>query len=72
MLALALYESDRCGGCGGLLLETTDPGAEDMYRAELPVRCHRCTAIAEAVDRYRDTTHPHALMFPVKDLRDAA
>ncbi len=65
MLALALLEEHTCNGCGGLLGETTRAEAEDGYDVGKAIRCHRCTALAEAAHVYRDNPHPEALRFPV-------
>lgn len=43
--ALMLVQADRCGKCGGDLVETTAADADDDYEVE-PLRCHRCHAIA--------------------------
>lgn len=53
-----------CGGCGGYLPETTAADADEGYVADIPIRCHRCTAVAVQVNAYRDAQHPHALRFP--------
>ncbi|HEY9414796.1 MAG TPA: hypothetical protein VIQ30_08575 [Pseudonocardia sp.] len=66
MLALDLHEALTCSGCGGYLPHTTAPEADDAYKAELPIRCHRCTAIAIGADAYSDTPHAHALRFPTR------
>jgi hypothetical protein len=63
MLALAVVEADRCPGCGGALSETTDPDSEGSYRVPEPDRCHRCTAIAQRQDGYREAKHNHALLY---------
>lgn len=65
VMALEMYEALACGGCGGYLPETTAKDADDGYAADLPVRCHRCTAIGVQADGYRDAQQPHALRFPV-------
>jgi hypothetical protein len=70
-MALASYEADLCGGCGHHLGETTRPENEGMYRARLPIRCHRCTASLEAQSTYQNTTHPEALMIPIELLKPA-
>lgn len=69
MLALALVEAEECSSCGGWLVETTAPDAFDVYVVDAPHRCHRCTGIAEARDRFKDSPHPSALRFPVRDRR---
>lgn len=73
MLALAAWRDTRCGQCGGDLVETTadendgSPG-HGAYIPLHPVRCYRCTALAESEDGYKDpekTRHPHALIHQV-------
>lgn len=65
MLALAAYEGQCCSGCGGYLLETAAREAEERYRAEA-ARCHRCTAIAQEADSYKDSRHPQALQYRIE------
>jgi hypothetical protein len=73
MLALAAWRDSRCSGCGGDLVETTaeendgTPG-NGAYLPLLPIRCHRCTALAQSEETYRkaDTPHPHALIHRVE------
>lgn len=64
-LALTAAEADQCPGCQAPMSETTDPAAEGRYRTELPVRCHRCTAVAVGAEPYGESPQPHALLFPV-------
>jgi hypothetical protein len=64
-MALLDYEASLCSGCGHPLEETTDPDKEFKYRAQMPVRCHRCTASAQAMDSFQDMPHPEALHIPV-------
>lgn len=66
MVALATYRADQCPGCSGQLTETTAADAEHRYVADLPHRCHRCTAIAIKQGEYKDAPHPHALLYPVR------
>jgi hypothetical protein len=71
MLALHLWQDLRCHRCGGDLTETTDPANDgspgnSAYRAQEPVRCHRCTALAVSEERYRKNDHPHALIHRVQ------
>jgi hypothetical protein len=66
MLALQAYEDLACAGCGGLLSDTTAEGAEDGYRVPPPTRCHRCTAIGQASEDYRETNQPQALLYRVE------
>lgn len=67
-LALALqdYDADTCSGCGHQLSETTAKGNAYQYRADLPIRCHACSAaIAKASSMPDYTPQPGALRFPV-------
>lgn len=65
-LELAGYEASLCGGCQHPLDETTRPENEYAYRAGLPIRCHRCTAMAMASDKAQSLPHPSALMIPIE------
>lgn len=65
VLALQEYEADTCSGCGHQLSETTDRANDGRYTVGLPVRCHACTALAPASEKYRDNQAPDALRFPV-------
>jgi hypothetical protein len=62
MLALGVYRA-RLGPCGHYLPETTGPDAEDRYTADVPMRCHACTAVAQRAHLYRDDPHPQALLY---------
>jgi methionyl-tRNA synthetase len=64
MLALQAYEAACCGGCGAFLPDTTAAEAEDTFRVQA-ARCHRCTAIAQEADGYKDNPHPQALHYHV-------
>lgn len=71
MLALAEWHAGRCRRCGGDLAETTHPDHDGVagnagYRPQLPVRCHRCTALAKAEHDYRDAPQPQALIHQVE------
>lgn len=61
--ALLAYDDDKCPGCGGQLTETTDIHTDGRWRVDPPTRCHRCTALGTAQDRYRETPHSHALLW---------
>jgi len=62
-----MYEDTLCQGCGDNLAETTDPANSAAYVAEVPVRCHKCTARYEQAAQYADQPRdPRALMFPVR------
>ena len=52
-LALLHVEADTCPQCHQPWGEATAREAEEGYRAEL-VRCHACTASAQAVKAYQD------------------
>lgn len=73
MVALAIWRDNRCNRCGGDLTETTDeendgtPG-HGTYVPVLPIRCHRCTALAKSEAKYRDlkAETPHALIHQVE------
>jgi len=73
MLALAERRAGQCGQCGGDLAETTSPENDGSpgngaYLPLLPIRCHRCTALAKSEADYRkqNVEQPHALMHRVK------
>lgn len=66
MLALARYQAEIHGPCGGYLPETTDPANEGKYIPGMPHRCHKCTAIGQVSGAYRDSPQPHALMYPIE------
>lgn len=68
MLAFLLVQQLTCSGCGGHLPDTTAPDADGAYVAELPVRCHRCTAIGVQADAYHIPTvpQPQALRYPTR------
>jgi hypothetical protein len=67
MVAYEAYQRLICGGCGGYLPETTEEDA--AYTVDLPIRCHRCTAIAVASDAHRETPNNHALRYPARRRR---
>lgn len=73
MLALGVRRDSLCGGCGGDLAETTSPDMDGSpgngaYVPVLPIRCHRCTALAKSEESYRKqkAEHPHALIHQVE------
>lgn len=59
MLALDLWRSLQCSGCGGHLMETTE---HEDWVPEPPTRCHRCTVIAIA-QQNSNRPQPLALMW---------
>lgn len=65
-LALTEYEAGLCPGCRHPLTETTAAANEERYVAELPVRCHRCTATDQVSARYQDSPSPGALLVPIR------
>lgn len=62
MLALRLYRSTRCPGCGGNLAVTTAPENEDRYRPEPPLQCFRCVGFAHSHKAHEDNPHPDSLI----------
>ena len=69
MLALHVYNTDRCQGCGGRWSETTDPENEDAYTTDA-IRCHACTARSIAVNASSKVLHPDALFRVVRRVDD--
>lgn len=67
-LALTGYEAGLCPGCRHPLEETTDPDNEFRYKAQTPVRCHRCTASSVASEAIQNSNyyHPDALLLPIE------
>lgn len=58
MLALAEYEGSLCPSCGGPAADCqssdsdrNNPRAKWMYSLDLPLECHRTTALRLSVDR---------------------
>lgn len=70
-LALAAYEADLCPGCRQPLAETTLAENEERYVALPAIRCHRCTASSQAMDRDAEKPHASALLVPI-ELREPA
>lgn len=64
--ALTLYEASLCPGCGQPRHESMDPANEHRYHADLPLRCHACTAQVRRVKEYADQTDREALYYDVK------
>lgn len=67
-LGLLEYERSLCPGCRDDLAETTKPENEDKYVADLPIRCHRCTASERASEAYRESPQPGALLTSVRKI----
>jgi hypothetical protein len=68
MLALHQMELQTHQPCGGYLPDVTAAEAEGKFRAEPPIRCHKCTARAQAIDAHLKSAHnphPEALLWPV-------
>ena len=40
-----------------------DPELESEWHADLPLRCHSCTAVSARAKEYKDATAPEALYF---------
>jgi hypothetical protein len=55
--AIALLEvvADTCPDCGQPRDESTHEDAEGAYEADLPTRCHACTALHKAMARYSES-----------------
>ena len=73
MISFALYEADVHEACGHLLSESTSIEAdkdnvkgEFYYEAEIPIRCHACTAAAAMHKEYGGDNYDSARLFPVK------
>jgi hypothetical protein len=60
-LALRLYRTMTCDGCGGWLPDTTTDADAELYRVPPPHRCGACTAVAMAMERHaQDHKHMQA------------
>jgi hypothetical protein len=57
-ISLTTYESNACPGCGDQLSETTDPDNQFQYVADLPIRCHKCTAIHSKSEALNNSARP--------------
>lgn len=67
VLALLELEAQRCPGCGGHLPDTTSADHEGRYAAGPPLRCHRCSALHQRQDDYRDDPNRAAqVVWPVR------
>lgn len=68
MLALASYQAQVHEQCGTYLPDAIRPEDDGAFRAELPTRCHICTARLAAIAAHVDGSHaphPEALLWPV-------
>lgn len=66
MLALHLYRKLVHEPCGGYLPDTTGETAADAYTVDVPMRCEKCTAVAEAQAAHLKgdhAPHPEALLW---------
>lgn len=61
--ALTYYESQLCDGCGQPMWLSMDPDLEFRWHAELPARCHSCTAVEVRMKDYEKADNPRALRF---------
>lgn len=61
-LALAAYEAGLCPGCHDPLEVTTKAENEGEYRAT-SLLCHRCVAMQQAAEGFKDHPHASALLF---------
>jgi hypothetical protein len=68
LLAQAWGDVERmtCSECNTPLWQALDPALRDRWVADLPIRCHPCTVVAQVAEQYADTTAPRALRFPVR------
>lgn len=71
MLALAARRDAHCRQCGGDLAETTAPENDGApgggaYLPLVPLRCHRCAALARSEKDWSKDPHPHSLMHRVE------
>jgi hypothetical protein len=66
MLALHAYRANIHEACGHYLPDSTSPEADEGYGVGAAIRCHACTARAQAYGRYSENQHPEALLFPVR------
>lgn len=57
--SLQQYEAGLCPTCKHPMAETADPAHEFAYHAELPIRCHRCTAQERASEAYQKANNPN-------------
>lgn len=69
-LALTHAEENQCPLCGGPRDECTSPSAEGQWAANLPVRCHKTTALSQLQAGYlgpgAEQSVPEALMWSVR------
>src|SRR5574338_721003 len=62
-LAWQSFTDSLCPSCGNSRHESMDPDSDGEWWADLPMRCHACTAIAARAKEYREATAPEALAF---------
>lgn len=76
MLALALYERQRCPDCGQYLPDSTEPlcdadgnvdpvATSRSWRAELVQQCNACIALDNATDSEDPIPHAHAMRYEI-------
>lgn len=69
LIALAVYRSEVHEQCGTYLPDAIRAEDDGAFKAELPVRCHVCTARLAAQAGYLQggghSPHPEALLWPV-------
>lgn len=61
--ALAWYEAQLCGGCGGFLPETTRPAREVQYAATLVAECGKCVARQIRAEAESEKPHSYAFLY---------
>lgn len=63
MVALSLWEANRCPLCGGNREECWAPENFERFEVPPPTRCHRTTALQRERRSYADQPDSAALMF---------
>lgn len=62
MLALKVWQANRCPGCGGDINVTTVSEHEDQYRHQSPLECFRCQGFARSHKAHEDHSYPQSLI----------
>ena len=65
-LAWLTYKANVHDACGHYLPDSTAPEADEGYVVEAAIRCHACTARAQAYARYSESPQPEALLYAVR------
>jgi hypothetical protein len=69
-MALAVYQSTLCPVCGGPTAECQDPGTEDVWLPDLPIRCNKRVAYNQAEKPYSDDPNASALAYSIRHRND--